>query len=126
MDFLSSGIPVRPNFGTLQSGPNAGEVTLQIGTPASGVKSAAQEFAFIITPVLGGVRLESMKYNRSNYISGRLEAIVVSGLMGGQTYTFSATAVNTFGTSEATTSLPITAGMLPHSKYMCYLFVSDN
>ena len=95
---------------------------MEIGTPASGVKSAAQEFAFIITPVLGGERLESVKYNRPNYTNGRLEAIVVSGLMGGQTYTFSAIAMNTFGTSEAATSLPVTAGMLPHSKYMCYLF----
>ena len=86
---------------------------MQIGTPASGVNSAAQEFAFIITPVLGGVRLESVEYNRPNYTDGRLEAIVVSGLMGGQTYTFSATAVNTFGTSEAVISPPVTAGMLP-------------
>ena len=95
---------------------------MQIGTPASGVNSAAQEFAFIITPVLGGERLESMKYNRSNYISGRFEAIVVSGLMGDTVYTFSATAMNTFGTSESSRISPqVTAGMLPHIK-----FTNDN
>ena len=87
---------------------------MQIRTPDSGVNSADQEFAFIITPVLGGARLESMKYNRSNYTSGRFESIVVSGLMGGTTYTFSAIAINVFGESESADSLPITAGMLTY------------
>ena len=101
---------------------------MQIGTPDSGVNSADQEFAFIITPVLGGVRLESVEYNHPNYTDGRFETIIISGLMGGTMYIISATAINVFGESESTDSLPITAagrltywGCFNYSQISCFL-----
>ena len=107
------GTPVRPEFRNTRSGPGIGEVTLQVLTSASGVTKPVHGFAFVITPVLEGQMLDEITYDRPNYISGREETIVVSGLMGGRVYTFSATAMNTFGESEAANSPPVTAGMLP-------------
>ena len=104
------GIPVRPEFGSLSSGPGTGEVTLLIKTEYSGVDRATQQFRFVITPFLDGEGLDySVSFDRSNYVSGTFESLTVSGLMPGQSYTFRATAVNIYGTSESTNSSMVTA-----------------
>ena len=94
------------------SGPSMGEVTLQIKTVASGVNDSVQGFRFVITPVLDGDVLEVIPFDFPNYQSGELESITVRGLEPGRSYTFSVTAMNTFGTSDATNSPPVRVGML--------------
>ena len=99
------GIPVRPEFGSLSSGPGAGEVTLLIKTEYSGVNRATQQFRFIITPFLAGEELGyDVSFDRPNYVNGAFESLSVSGLMPGQSYTFRATAVNIYGTSKPNNS----------------------
>ena len=108
------GIPVRPEFGSLSSGPGAGEVMLLIRTEHSGVNSATQQFRFVITPFLDGEELDySVSFARPNYVSGAFESLTVSGLMPGQSYTFRATAVNIYGASEPTNSSLVIAGTGP-------------
>ena len=113
--FFCLGVPARPEFGTPESGPSAGEVTLRISTSSSGVNPPNHGFAFIITPVLGEDRQNSMRFDRPTYISGEVETIHVSGLERGSVYTFSATATNIFGESESANSPPVTAGMFEHN-----------
>ena len=108
------GVPASPEFETPQSGPGAGEVTLRISTSSSGVSSSDQQFAFIITPVLGGDRQDSILIKRPEYRSGEIETVLVRGLERESVYTFSATAMNIFGESEAVNSPPVTAGMFDH------------
>ena len=47
-------------------------------------------------------------------MSGELESITVRDLEPGRSYTFSATAMNIFGTSAAANSPPVRAGILVH------------
>ena len=56
-----------PEVGALVSGPNVGEVTLQIKTAASGINSSLQNFQFIVTPVLDGRSLSSIQYYFPDY-----------------------------------------------------------
>ena len=105
------GIPVKPDFGSLSSGPGTGEVTLLVKTEHSGVDRATQQFRFTITPILDGKMLNySISFERPNYVSGTFESLTVGGLMPGQSYTFHATAVNSFGTSEVANSSSVIAG----------------
>ena len=97
-------------FGDLISGPDAGEITAVIGTTASGVDNPSQAFWFVITPVLDGVEGDSIPYLFLNYLSGIFETIVVSGLEEGKSYTFNATSMNFFGSSEPVTSASVLAG----------------
>ena len=96
------------------SGPGAGEVTLRISTTGSGVSLPIHRFAFVITPVLGDDRQDSITFERPNYRSGAIEEIMIGGLERGSVYSFSATAMNIFGESESANSPPVTAGMFDH------------
>ena len=119
-------IPVRPEFGSLLSGPGAGEVTLLIKTEHSGVDRATQQFRFVITPFLDGEELDySVSFARPNYVSGAFESLTVSGLMPGQSYTFRATAVNIYGASEPTDSSMVIGGTGPGMS-ICVLFISKS
>ena len=95
----------------LTTGPNSGEVTIEIKTIASGVSSSSQGFQFNIIPVRDGVEGTPQEFVRNDYQSGQLETLVVRDLEQGQSYTFSATAMNFYGTSDATNSAFVTAGM---------------
>ena len=104
-------VPVKPDFGSLSSGPGAGEVTLLVKTEHSGVDRATQQFRFTITPVLDGEVLDySISFERPNYLSGTFESLTVGGLTPGQSYTFHARAVNSFGNSEVANSSSMIAG----------------
>ena len=92
-------------------GPEPGEVTIQIKTIASGVSSPSQGFQFNIIPVRDGVEEISQVFVRDQYQSGEFEMLTVTSLEQGQRYTFSATAMNFYGTSDATNSAFVTAGM---------------
>lgn len=108
---ISSGIPAAPSFGELMSGSQAGQVVIQIKTVASGVSDpAAQGFEFIIYPVINGIHGNRLRFSRPNYQSNMFEAITISDLMPGQSYTFSATAMNTFGESTPVNSAPVKTG----------------
>ena len=118
------GIPVRPEFGSLLSGPGAGEVTLLIKTEYSGVDRATQQFRFVITPFLDGEELDySVSFARPNYVSEAFESLTVSGLMPGQSYTFRATAMNIYGTSESTNSSLVIAGI---GRSNCMILISKS
>jgi hypothetical protein len=106
------GVPREPQFGNVVSGSRIGEVVLEIKTVASGVDNPNQAFRFIITPVLDVNVLEPISYDKFDYMSGELESITVSGLEPGRSYTFSATAMNRFGTSDVANSPPVLAGIL--------------
>ena len=108
MTYNNIGIPATPQFGVLTSGPEPGEVTIQIKTIASGVSSPSQGFQFNIIPVRDGVEETLQEFVRNEYQSGEFETITVHDLEGGQRYTFKATAMNLFGTSDIATSLFIT------------------
>ena len=95
----------------LTSGPEAGEVTIEIKTIASGVSSSSQGFQFNIIPVRDGVEETLQEFVHNDYQSGQLETLIVRELEQGQSYTFSATAMNFYGTSDATNSRFVTAGM---------------
>ena len=105
------GVPRESQFGDVNSGPGAGEVTLEVKTVASGVDNPSQGFRFIITPVLDGEVLDPIPFDSFEYQSGTFESITVSGLEPGRTYSFSATAMNTFGTSSSTNSPSVPAGV---------------
>ena len=104
------GVPAQPSFGELTPGPNPGEVTIQIKTVASGVDSPSQGFQFNIIPVQNGNEGNVREFPRGNYQSGEFETLVVRELEQGQHYTFSATAMNFYGTSDVQNSASITAG----------------
>ena len=105
------GIPARPIFGKLISGPNSGEVTIQIKTIASGIDNVSQGFQFNIIAVRDGVKLGNVReFVLNDYRSGHFETIVFSDLEQGQYYTFSATAVNVYGTSDVANSSYVIAG----------------
>ena len=109
------GIPAEPSFGELTSGPNPGQVTIQIKTIASGVSDpAAQGFAFVIVPVLGSTPANGIRFPRPNYQSNMFETIMIGDLTPGETYTFSATAVSDFGVSTSGNSAPVQAGIQCH------------
>ena len=111
VSILSLGIPAEPSFGELSAGPDPGQVTFQIKTIASGLSTReARGFEFVLIPVLDGTPGNELRYPRPDYQSGRFETITISGLTPGQSYTFSATAVNFFGISAAANSAPIHAG----------------
>ena len=106
------GIPAAPSFGELRSGSQAGQVIIQIKTVASGVSDpAAQGFEFVIVPRLfEGAPGNELRFPRPNYQNNLFEIITISDLMPGQSYTFSATAVNFFGESFPGNSAPVQAG----------------
>ena len=111
VSLLSLGIPAVPSFGELSSGPDTGQVTIQIKTIASGLNTReARGFEFVLIPVLDSTPGNELRYPRPDYQSGRFETTTISGLIPGQSYTFSATAVNFFGISAAANSTPIHAG----------------
>ena len=109
-----SGHSALPQFGDLTPGPNEGEVTIQIKAVASEVdsNSASQQFRFSIVPVLNGVEGRMRESIQNDYVSGTFKTITITDLMPGQSYTFSATAVNSFGSSETENSGFVTAGRL--------------
>jgi hypothetical protein len=94
------------------SGPNAGEITITLMTLSSGIneQSSSEVFWFVVTPVHEGIGGESISHLSMNYQSGALETIVVSGLEEGENYMLNVTAVNVYGSSQASTSMSITAG----------------
>ena len=92
-------------------GVNEREVTIQIKTVASGVDSASRQFQFNIFPVLCGVEGERREFVRNDYVSGTFETVTITDLEPGESYTFSATAVKSYGTSETANSGFVTAGM---------------
>ena len=94
----------------MTSGPNPGEVTIQIKTIASGVDHPSQGFQFNIIPVRNGIEGNVREFPRGNYQSGEFETLVVRELEQGQSYTFSATAMNFYGTSEVQNSAFVTTG----------------
>ena len=73
-------------------------------TVASGVDSPVQGFNFGITPILSGTTQSEQIFLFPNYMSGELVSIIMDQLEPGMSYTFSATAANIFGTSEASYS----------------------
>lgn len=93
------------------SGPNAGEVTFQIKTVASGVIESSQGFRLIIVPVLGGVLGRKQEKSFPSYQSNTFVSITVGDLEQGESYTFSATATNVFGDSTPAHSGPVFAGV---------------
>jgi hypothetical protein len=96
----------------LTTGPNSGVITVEIKTVASGVNSRDQGFRFNITPVLDGNRQPDKIFEFPYYVSGELVSIVVGQLTPGESYTFSATAMNTFGNSTSANSPQQFAGKL--------------
>ena len=96
-----------PNFGTLLSGPNAGEVAVMMKTIASGVNSSQHRFRFIITPIAAGIAGEEVHFPFPDYQSGQFETILVQGLQQGKNYIFSGVAASIFGRSEPAYSTSI-------------------
>ena len=95
------------------SGPNGGEITINLMTSSSGINgqsSDSEVFWFVVTPVHEGIERESVSHLSMNYQSGSFERVVISGLMEGESYTFNVTAVNVYGSSQVATSMSITAG----------------
>ena len=100
-----------PSFGKLSSGPDPGQITVQIKTIASGVSDpAAQRFAFVIVPVFDGTPGNEMRFPLPNYQSNMFETITIRDLIPGQSYTFSATAVSDLGISVPVNSAPVQSG----------------
>ena len=105
------GRPSMPKFGDLVSGPNGGEITATILTFVSGIDNHSDVFWFVVTPILDGIEAKvSTQHLALHYQSNTSETIIVSGLVGGQSYVLKATATNIFGSSQATLSSPVTAG----------------
>ena len=93
------------------SGPNAGEVTITVMTPASGINGQLSDiFWFVVTPIHEGIEGESVSHLTLNYQSGTFETILIDGLDEGESYAFNATATNVYGSSQATTSVSTLAG----------------
>ena len=104
-----------PSFGELTSGPDPGQITIQIKTTASGLSESDNDtrgFEFVLVPVLAGRRGNELRFPRPNYQSNTFQTITISDLMPGESYTFSATAVNFFGISAPANSPPVRAGTL--------------
>ena len=94
-----------PVFGDIMSGPNAGEITITVMTPASGTNGQfSQVFWFFVTPIHEGIKGDSVSHLSLNYQSGTFETIVINGLEEGENYTFNVTATNVYGSSQAATS----------------------
>ena len=89
-----------PTFGALMSIPNSMDVTMMIRTVSSGVNDTHQQFGFIITPIVNGVRGDDRIFPIPNYQNGHFETVVLDGLEEGGSYIFSAEAMNIFGRSE--------------------------
>ena len=109
------GVPVTPQFGVLITGPGSGVIIVQIKTVASGVDMPVQEFNFRITPILAGTsgdRQPERQFEFPNYMSGQFVSLAVDNLEPGESYIFSATAVNIFGTSGSAHSAAQFAGKL--------------
>ena len=80
---------------------------------ASGIDNIDSEvFGFVVTPVLDGVRGESVAHVSLDYQSGQVETLVISGLVEGESYTLVAMATNLFGNSQEVTSNAVIAGTL--------------
>ena len=111
---FSLGIPAEPSFGELSSGPDSGQVTIQIKTTASGLSESdndAQGFEFVLVSVLNGAPGNELRFPRPNYQSNTFETITIGDLVPDQSYTFVATAVNFFGISTPANSAPVLAGI---------------
>ena len=93
-------------------GPSSGQITVQIKTVASGVNNPVHGFQFRLTPVLPGTEQIERSFAFPNYVSGELVSIIVDQLQPGMSYSFGATAMNTFGTSESISSPPQFSGVL--------------
>ena len=91
-------------------GPDAGEITIQIKTIASGVSRPDHRFRFLITPILNGTTQDQRRFDFPNYVSSEFVTIIVSGLEKGRSYIFIATATNIFGSSDLAVSPPQYAG----------------
>ena len=99
-----------PVYSNLSTGSNAGEISITLMSPVSGINvEHSQVFWFVVIPIQDGIRGESVSHLSLNYQSGTSETIVISGLMAGESFAFSATAVNVYGSSQAATSTPVTA-----------------
>ena len=93
-------------------GPGSGQITIPIKTVASGVNNPVHGFQFRLTPVLVGVEQMERSFAFPEYTSGQFVTITVDQLQPGMSYSFSATAMNTFGTSESISSPPQFSGAL--------------
>ena len=113
--FSREGVPAEPQFGELTTGPGSGVITIEIKTVASGVNIPAPGFYFNITPVLAGIRRRERTFDFPNYVSGQFVSVAVDQLQPGASYIFSATAMNTFGTSAPANSPSQFAGKLWHN-----------
>ena len=71
-----------------------------------------QGFNFTIIPVLSGVRQPKRQFGFPSYMSGEFVSIPVDNLEPGESYIFSATAMNIFGTSGSANSPAQFAGKL--------------
>ena len=106
---LYIGIPLAPTIGELFAGSTPTEIKLQIKTFASG---EAPGFRFNIISVRNGIRGTRQMFMNETYQSSTFVILTVGDLTEGGTYTFSATAENTYGESEAVNSHPIVIGGL--------------
>lgn len=84
----------------------------------------SQGFQFRITPILAGVRQASRQFEFPWYMSGELVSISMDQLEPGASYIFSATAMNTYGTSAATISqMQHAAGTSASSVYIIIIII---
>ena len=105
-----------PVFGDLIPGPNAGEIAITLKTSASGIDGQFSEvFWFVITPIHEGIEGESVFHLSLNYQSDTFETVFINGLKEGESYIFSATATNKYGSSQAATSKFAFAGAVSAS-----------
>ena len=109
---MYTGVPAAPQFGELTTGPYSGVITMRIKTVASGISQPDQDFHFNIIPVFAFNKQPERIYEFPNYMSGQLVSIAVGQLEPGESYTFSATAVNIFGSSTSANSPVQFAGRL--------------
>ena len=82
-----------------------------VKTVASGLDDPSQVFWFVVTPYTDSTEGETIPHLIPNYQSGTFVTIIVRNLEQGESYRFNATATNTFGVSEVSTSNFITAGV---------------
>lgn len=110
------GRPAMPVFGDLVHGPNVGEITITLKTPASGIdRQFSKVFWFVITPIHEGIEGESVFHLSLNYQRDTFETVFINGLKEGEGYIFSAIAVNIYGSSQAATSISAFAGAVSTS-----------
>ena len=100
----TQGIPATPQFGDLITGPGSGRIVIQIKTVFPGISNTFHGFQFRITPVLAGVEQMERSFEFPDYVSGKFVTITVDQLQPGMNYTFSASAMNIFGTSGSADS----------------------